>query len=276
MVPKRPYACLAAVPHSGRKVLPMRTATGPRALIVNADDWGCDRRTTNAIFDCFQCGAISSVSAMLFMQDSEHAAEIAREHGIDAGLHLNLTTPFSAALTPPRLADHQQRISRHLSRNRFAPAVFHPGLIRSFEYVVAAQLDEYARLYGIPAGRIDGHHHMHLSANVVFSTLLPAGSVMRRNFSFRAGERPFCNRLYRKFVDGMIGRRYRLTDLFYSLTPLEPAQRLREIFLQARLRVVEVECHPARPEERAFLAGGRFFCCLEEAQIAGPAKHHLV
>ena len=45
--------------------------------------------------------------------------------------------------------------------------VYHPGLASSFEYVVKAQLEEYERLYGAPANRVDGHHHMHLCANVV-------------------------------------------------------------------------------------------------------------
>ena len=35
------------------------------------------------------------VSAMVFMEDSERAASIARADAIDAGLHLNFTTAFS-------------------------------------------------------------------------------------------------------------------------------------------------------------------------------------
>ena len=76
----------------------------PGFLIVNADDWGRDAETTDRIFECVVPGAVSSVSAMVFMQDSERAAGIAREHGIEAGLHLNFTTPFSAPGTPAPLA----------------------------------------------------------------------------------------------------------------------------------------------------------------------------
>ena len=57
-------------PHAGR-------------LIVNADDWGRDPRTTGRILDCALRGAVSSVSAMVFMEDSERAATLARERGID-------------------------------------------------------------------------------------------------------------------------------------------------------------------------------------------------
>src|SRR5712691_818052 len=40
-------------------------------LIMNADDWGRDPRTTGKILDCALRGAVSSVSAMDFMEDSE-------------------------------------------------------------------------------------------------------------------------------------------------------------------------------------------------------------
>src|SRR5215470_13086418 len=102
------------------------------SLIVNADDWGRDRVTTDRTLDCVRCGAVSSVSAMVFMKDSERAAAIVREHGIDAGLHLNFTTPFSAPGIPARLAGHQERLSQYLRRHRLSQVVFHPGLIRSF------------------------------------------------------------------------------------------------------------------------------------------------
>src|SRR5438093_3753440 len=111
-------------------------------IIVNADDWGRDHETTQRTVECFIRRAISSVSAMVFMEDSERAAAIARERGIDAGLHLNLTTPFSAPTCPAQLIERQGELARHLLRHRLAPAAFHPRLLRSFEYVVSAQRAE--------------------------------------------------------------------------------------------------------------------------------------
>src|SRR5258708_33905932 len=153
-------------------------------LIVNADDWGRDSTTTRKIFECRRAGTISSVSAMVFMADSEEAAALARETGIDAGLHLNFTLAFSSSSCPAKLQERQGALSAYLSRHSLAQVVYHPGLARSFEYVVNAQLDEYARLYGAAPRRIDGHHHMHLSANVQFNRLLPPGTLVRRNYSF--------------------------------------------------------------------------------------------
>src|SRR5580700_2369503 len=96
-------------------------------LIVNADDWGRDRNTTDRISECSLRGSVSSVSAMVFMEDSVRAATLASERGIDAGLHLNFTTPFSAQDCPAALAQHQQPLARYLLRHRLAQVVFHPG-----------------------------------------------------------------------------------------------------------------------------------------------------
>ena len=237
-------------------------------LNINADDWGRDRLNTDRTLDCVICGAVSSVSAMMFMEDSERSAAIARELRIDTGLHLNLTTEFSVAGCPSRLIEHQERLAKYLRGRRLAQAVFHPGLIRSFEYVVAAQLEEFERLYGAAPERIDGHHHMHLCANVLLTKLLPAGTMIRRNFSFRPGEKSFGNRLYRRLLDGMLSRRHRLTDFFFSLSPLEPRDRLQRIFSLARQFVVEVETHPVKPEEYSFLSAGEIFRWTGDTPIA--------
>jgi predicted glycoside hydrolase/deacetylase ChbG (UPF0249 family) len=225
-------------------------------LIVNADDWGRDVRTTNSILDCVVPGGVSAVSAMVFMEDSERAAALGREHGIDAGLHLNLTTTFSAARLPVRLRERQQAIGRYLRRHRLAPYVFNPAIARACAYVVDAQLDEFQRLYGMPPARIDGHHHMHLCANVLAGRLLPARTLVRRNFCFEPGEKGRVNRAYRRCIDGILSRRHRLTDLFFSLEPIEPRTRLDHIWSFARTAVVEVETHPALVPEYQFLRSG--------------------
>lgn len=253
---------------------PVLEKTGPKRvpgtgrLIVNADDWGRDPVTTEKIFDCLRKKTVSSVSAMVFMEDSAAAAEVGRANAIDAGLHLNLTTAFSSTQCPAALLRHQQKVARYLSRRRLGTTVFHPGLVRSFDYVVTAQLDEFARLYGKAPERIDGHHHMHLCANVLLAGLLPAGTVVRRNFSFARGEKSVWNRLYRRAVDGLLARRHRLTDFFFSLPPLEPPARLQRIFSLAERFVVEVETHPPNPDEYQFLTGGEIFRCIGDVPIA--------
>jgi len=237
-------------------------------LIINADDWGRDNDTTDRTLECVGCGSVSSVSAMVFTEDSERAAAIARERGIDAGLHLNLTTKFSAAHTPGQLVERQQEIAAFLLRRRLNQVVFHPGLVRSFEYVVAAQLEEYRRLYGKDAARVDGHHHMHLCANVLLQELLPRGIVVRRNFSFQRGEKSLVNRLYRQAVDRRLARRYHLADYLFSLSPFEPQDRLDRIRSLAARFMVEVETHPINADEHRFLTGSEVLLWAGDILVA--------
>lgn len=245
-------------------------ASGPR-LIVNADDWGRDEYTTRRTFDCVRRGTVSAVSAMVFMEDSERAAALALEHGVDAGLHLNFTAPFTGAGCSPRLMAAHRKVIAYLRRHRLAQLVFNPTLVGSFAYVVAAQIDEYRRLYGAGPDRLDGHHHMHLCSNVLLQRLLPPATVVRRNFSFRPGEKSGLNRAYRRLIDGRLARRHRLQDFLFSLAPLEPAARLDRIFELSRTHVVELETHPVQPDEYRFLMDGDIVRRMEGIRIA-PAS----
>jgi len=226
-------------------------------VIVNADDWGRDTLTTDRTLDCALNGVISSVGAMLFMEDSERAADLALQHKIDAGLHLNFTMPFTAPHCPNKLLEHQARLSRFLTSHRLAPLIYHPGLAASFEYVVKAQLGEYQRLYGATASRMDGHHHMHLCMNVMLQKLIPPGIIVRRNFTFGPGEKGYFNRLYRGWQDRILARRDRITDYFFDLIPLQPS-RLQKIFDLAICSNVEIETHAIDDAQYRFLLDGEF------------------
>ena len=254
----------------GRSPWTRSSAASGGLLIMNADDWGRDPETTDKTLVCTRRRAVSAVSAMVFMEDSDRAALIARDHGIDVGLHLNLTTPFSSARCSERLRERQQRLARHLQRHRLSPVVFHPGLARTFRDVVAAQLDEFRRLYEAEPDRVDGHHHMHLCANVVLAGLLPAGSLVRRSFSFAFGEKSLGNVLYRRCVDWLLLRRHRLVDFFFSLPPLE-CGRLERVSMLARQFVVEVETHPIHDDEYRFLTEGHVFRWADGVRIGPPS-----
>jgi chitin disaccharide deacetylase len=250
--------------------VPIRGSESARTglLIINADDWGRDRETTDRIFDCVARGTVSSASAMVFMEDSERAATISKERNVDAGLHINFTTPFSAPNAPALLKERQGKIAAYLLRRRLNQTIFNPGLAGAFKYVMAAQVEEYCRLYGAKPERLDGHHHMHLCANVLLARLLPPETIVRRNFSFQAGEKSALNRLYRGVIDKRLARRHRLTDFLFSLLPLEPPGRLERIRSLARKFAVEVETHPVNSDEYEFLTGGQAARWAEYVQIA--------
>lgn len=241
---------------TGTNVRPRQALCG--CLIINADDWGRDPQTTDRIFECFQHRVLSSASGMVFMEDSTRAARIATEQGLDIGLHLNLSAPFSATEIPSGLASHHQRVREYLCAHRFARLLYQPGLANSFEYVVARQFEEFSRLYGKTPERVDGHHHMHLSTNVLLQRLLPSGTIVRRHFSYEPGEKLVRNSVFRLVSSALLGGRYRVTDFFFSLPPFASLVRMQRIFNLARRFVVEVETHPINPEEYRFLTQGDF------------------
>jgi len=238
------------------------------AVVINADDWGRTVETTDRTLDCMRAGVVSSVSAMVFMADSARAAMIALDNNVDTGLHLNFTTALDAPGCPPMLREHQERIGRYLLAHKYSRVLYHPGLAGAFEYVVAAQLDEYQRIYGHAPQRIDGHHHMHLCANVIFGKLLPEGTIVRRNHSFQQGEKSIVNRVYRNWIDNMLARRHRMIDRFFVLPPLKPQSRLAGIFALADRYNIEVETHPVKHEDYTYLMGGELKRCLGLSKVA--------
>jgi hypothetical protein len=139
--------------------------------------------------------------------------------------------------------------------------------MRCFDYVVKAQLDEFQRLYGATPQRVDGHHHMHLCANVVLGGLLPPGTLVRRNHSFQPGEKGLVNRKYRQLVDGLLARRHRLVDLFLPLKPLDPAS-LDRLFALSLHFVVEAATHPATDADYRFLMGRQMLSRVADFPIA--------
>jgi predicted glycoside hydrolase/deacetylase ChbG (UPF0249 family) len=222
-------------------------------LIINADDWGRNKTTTDNSLVCFKNGRITSVSAMVFMEDSQRSAELALEHGLDAGLHLNFTSKFNQSIISSKLLECQQRITAFLQKNKYYFLFYNPILKGEFHYVFNAQYEEYIRLYHKKPTHIDGHHHMHLCTNVLLQRLIPRGSKVRRNFSFTLGEKSMINRLYRSFMDRWLQRRCQCTDFFFSIEPMHKSDRLRGIVELSLVHNVELMVHPEKQDEYRYL-----------------------
>ncbi len=227
-------------------------------IIVNADDWGRTVGETDAALRCHATRRITSVTAMVFMQDSERAAALALEHGLDVGLHLNFSQPFTAAPQASMLADRQDRVCRFINSSKYAFLLYHPALRRDFAGTYAAQLEEFHRLYGKAPSHVDGHHHKHLCSNVLLGDVIPAGEKVRRNFFFWPEEKSRLNRAYRGATDRLLSRRYRLTDYFFALSQCLNGDRLAKVLDLAKHHAVEVMTHPANPQEREYLMSDRF------------------
>jgi predicted glycoside hydrolase/deacetylase ChbG (UPF0249 family) len=224
-------------------------------LIINADDYGRSPEVTAKTLRAFREGPVTSASAMVFMKDSRRSAELAGSAALDLGLHLNLDLPFDDPETPPGVRERQLRIARYFRRGRWTPLVYDPLIRKDLAFVVRAQRDEYGRLYGEEPFRFDGHHHLHLSANVLFDRLLPMGAAVRRSFTFGRGEKNFVNRAYRRWIDRRLARRHICADGFFSLAPIDDVARLRRIIAAAKVAVIEMMVHADAPGVADFLTG---------------------
>src|SRR5438552_7871352 len=213
-------------------------------LIINADDWGRSQAETDAAQRCYQKGRVTSISAMMFMEDSERAAELAKENELDVGLHLNFAEPFTGKNYPAKLGECHGRIVRYLMGNKYAQLVYNPFLRKEFAYSYETQTAEFLRLFGKPPSHIDGHHHMHLCCNMLLSDMIPAGMQMRRNFSFWTGEKSLLNRTYRALVDQWLARRFQLPDYFFDLTQCIREKKLDRMAALAKSNNVELMTHP--------------------------------
>jgi predicted glycoside hydrolase/deacetylase ChbG (UPF0249 family) len=240
-------------------------------LIINADDWGRSRAETDAALECYRNGRITSVSAMVFMKDSERAAELAKENDLDAGLHLNFAEKFTGSRVPTALREYHDRIVRFLMRNRYSQLLYNPFLRKEFSYSCEAQAEEFTRLFGKAPSHIDGHHHMHLCANLLLSKLIPVGMKMRRNFSFWPGEKSLLNRTYRGLVDRWLARRYRLSDYFFDLTQCIEKTKLDRVAALAKSSNVELMTHPILEPEAKYLMSDEFSEILKCFEVGGYA-----
>ncbi len=240
-------------------------------LIINADDWGRSAAETDAALRCYKAARITSASAMMFMEDSERAAELAKENELDVGLHLNFTEKLTANNYPELLGSYHDRIIRFLTGNRYAQLLYNPFLRKEFAYSYKAQAEEFARLFEKPPSHIDGHHHMHLCANLLLSDLIPAGTKMRRNFSFWPGEKGIANRTYRSLVDRCLARRYRLPDYFFDLTQCIQQRKLTQMTALAESSITELMTHPIDATESEYLMSDEFWAALQRLEIGGYA-----
>jgi chitin disaccharide deacetylase len=221
-------------------------------LMINADDLGRTKEITDRIINCYRKTRIHAASMMIFMADSERATELAIQNGLPVGLHLNLTLNYTGDKVKSQLRDRHDRVVSYLNARKINQLIYNPMLRSAFEYVFKSQWDEFCRLYGEVPKRLDGHHHMHLCMNMIFSGLYPKGIKIRRNFTFHSGEKNAFNRLYRYLLDRWLTSRFQCTDSFFSVAPVDQ-ERLKRLVLLSRSSDMELMVHPGVHEEYEFL-----------------------
>ncbi len=119
-------------------------------LIINADDWGRSVAETDAALKCFRERRITSVRAMVFMQDSKRAAKLTKDYELDdVGLHLNFSEEFTDKSCSKTLKETQGRIIRFLKRSKYAQQIA----------ITHRRASSHAPLCQSPPGQIDSRWH---------------------------------------------------------------------------------------------------------------------
>jgi len=221
---------------------------------VNADDLGISKTVTDRIINCYDNGRIHSGSLMVFMVDSDRAAELAIEMKMPIGLHLNFDQPFTAKNLSNKLLNHHNELCVYLNRSKWNQAIFNPLLINSFDYAFKSEWDTFVKLTGNEPKKIDGHHHMHLCMNMVLSSTYPKGIRIRRNFDFINKKPNAINKFYRYILNKWLVSRYRCSDYFFSIRPISN-QRIKKIFNLSRTlgSKIELMVHPGEDKEYIYL-----------------------
>jgi predicted glycoside hydrolase/deacetylase ChbG (UPF0249 family) len=239
----------------------------PRAdlglLIVNADDLGINRGATDAIVECYRQSRITSATAMVYMEDSRRAAEIAGSEALPVGLHLNFSSPFTATDVPLVARDRQARLVSLFTRWQLLRWVYIPGIQGLVSACVDDQRRAFVELYGHEPTHCDGHHFLHLAPNVVLADAFRTIPKIRKSLTILKGEKSSLNRALRSFQNDFIERRHLTVDQVRQFPSIAPAGA-GSIPHDAR---VEVVVHPEVAEEQKVLLSDEWSACLTSHRL---------
>lgn len=144
-------------------------------LIINADDLGVNSQRSHGIFQCFEFGVVTNASIVANGSDSDAAAKHARERGLPAGLHLNLTEEYPLSKQSD-IASLVEMNGQFFDRKRFNELLDEGKIEKTaLERELRAQVEWMFDTYGAPT-HIDGHQQIQVHPRII-EVLIP---IMQR------------------------------------------------------------------------------------------------
>lgn len=238
-------------------------------LIVNADDYGYGVGETDAILAAHRAGAITSATAMVWMQDGLRAGELAASTTLNLGLHLNLIEPYSDPRVPPEVAAVQRRIVQRIRAAGPRAFLYHPGWAADFTRCIADQLAAFRTVYRREPTHVDGHQHWHLVPNALFSPALITVTRARRPVNRPRIHSTPAKEAVRTAQAALVRTRFTTTRRCLSIRALAPAlggTGLGEALSTARRGSVEIMVHPGWADEQAILLGPEWVETVESCR----------
>jgi chitin disaccharide deacetylase len=171
---------------SERPASAMPQPSGPRGLIVTADDFGLHEAVNEAIERAHWDGVLTATSLMVGAPAAADAiARARRMPRLRVGLHIVLAD--GAAVLPraqiPDLVDPAGRFGEDMARDGFR-FFFLPAVRRQLAAEIEAQFALF-QASGLPLDHVNAHKHFHLHPTVLSLIL-----ATRRRFRFHAMRLP--------------------------------------------------------------------------------------
>lgn len=153
-------------------------------IVLHADDFGASADTVRATVECFEQGALTSVSIMPAMPATADAIAFAKAHPeLDVGVHLTFVgegdeRPLSVREEIPGLVDEEGRFLA--TRTVRLRALAHRLPVEQIEREIAAQIAA-VRNEGVEITHVDSHRHVHKlpSFREALVQALPAFGIRR-------------------------------------------------------------------------------------------------
>lgn len=226
----------------------------PRALVVNADDFGLSEQINYGIESAFARGILRSASIMPNGKAFEDAVRIAAATpGMSVGIHLSLVGEQCAARTDDvrGLADARGRLPKH-ARDFLLRWTLRRFDARQIRAEVAAQISRVLEA-GIKPTHLDSHQHLHLLPpilTIVLESVKSAGiPVVRLSDDRSQGgglRREILARLSRRALPRLRAAGIRSADHFWGLahSGCMNETNLRRVLERLKDGVNEIMCHP--------------------------------
>jgi predicted glycoside hydrolase/deacetylase ChbG (UPF0249 family) len=266
--------------------------SGPRGLVLCADDYGLSDAVSDGILDLARLGRISATSVMTTMPALEGRADALAAERIAVGLHVTLTEGRPLGPMPG-----------------FAPAGHLPALKRvlrlslmgrlpldEISAEIGRQFDRFGALFGRAPDFVDGHQHVHVLPGIEQALLAALARVdfdappwlrdpSDRMFAILRRPQPAKAMLVHALAAGFrrraIGAGWETNDGFSGFSAFageSDSARDMEGFLSRLGPAPVVMCHPGRPDgqdpigpararERDYLASATFGAQLERHRI---------
>jgi len=215
-------------------------------VIINADDFGSDRTTSDAIMESLRRGLITQTTAMVNRPDADRAIAEAKAEGFGGaiGLHLNLTDgdPLTDRIKScPLFCGADGRFNDGAATNAHFLLPYKHDDTMALAAEIEAQAVKYLD-FGLSLKHVDSHSHVHFRvpiARIAFPILSRLGfKTVRRPYTQGAGT-------------GLHAYAKKVRNALFVLSARKNAMRIADEFVafvpddcSMGEKVVEIMVHP--------------------------------